>query len=121
MEKYKYFAALAEKKRLGAEDKAAIKEEAEELGITFNEKCNNCYHDAAVQIALHYKPEQKEEERPAQVVERGEYELQDGIDITIDSYKFGRLHVCQANCTPANAQLWLRAGLPARFFKHMPR
>ena len=123
MEKYKYFAALAEKKRLGAEDKVAIAEEAAELGIALNKKCSNCYHDAAVLIAVHYKPTDQVAEANEMVVEdqQGEYELQDGVDITIESYKFGRLHVCAKECTPANAKLWLQAGLSARFFKKLPQ
>lgn len=115
MEKYEYFAALALKKRFGAEDKKAIAQEAETLGIALNTTCSNCLHDAAVQIALHYKPK----EEPVKVEKNEGYALHDGIDITLESYKYGRLHVCAKNCTEANAKLWIAAGIPTRFFKHI--
>lgn len=116
MEKYEYFAALALKKRFGVEDKKAIAQEAEMLGISLNKTCSNCYHDAAVQIALHYKPEESQEE---QVNTEG-YVLHEGVDITLESYRYGRLHVCAKNCNEANSKLWIKAGIPTRFFKHIP-
>lgn len=116
MEKYEYFASLALKKRFGAEDKKAIVQEAETLGISLDRTCSNCLHDAAVQIALYYKPKGSPEEQRS----LEGYVLHDGIDITLESYKHGRLHVCAKNCTEANAKLWIAAGIPTRFFKHLP-
>lgn len=116
MEKYEYFSALALKKRFGAEDKKAIAQEAEALGITLDRTCSNCYHDAGVQIALYYKPKEQTEQTEA----LDGYVLHDGIDITLESYRFGTLHVCAKHCTPANAKRWIEAGIPKRFFKHIP-
>lgn len=113
MEKYNYFLTLAEKKRIGVEDKRAISEEAQELGIELNTNCTDCYRDAAMQIALHYKPQEK---KPT----GKHYELCDGIDITLHSYKYGELHICEKYCTDANAKKWIAAGIPMRFFKVVP-
>ena len=113
MEKYNYFATLAQKKRLGVEDKRAIKEEAYDLGITLNEKCPDCYADAAMEIALHYKPK-------PETPKGAHYELCDGIDITLHSFKFGTMRICQKYCTDANVKRWIEAGIPMRFFKTIP-
>lgn len=110
---YTKFAELAEKKRMTAEDKLAIEEVAQSYGLTLNKKCPNCYRDAALQIALANKPK-------AEPQADGEYELYDDVDITIDSYKFGKLHICPKNCTPANVKTWLAAGIPLRYFKKYP-
>lgn len=106
------FVALADKKRYTAEEKAEIEAKAQEYGIKLVKRCSQCYQDAAMQIALANKPQTQQE--------KGEYELCDGIDITLDSFRFGRLHVCPANCTPANARKWLDAGIPRKFFKRLP-
>lgn len=116
MEKYEYFAALVLKKRFGAEDKKAIAQEAYALGVPLNKSCSNCYHDAVVQIALYYKPSNSEKPK---VCESG-YVLHEGVDITIESYRFGRLHVCAKECNEANAKRWIEAGIPLNFFKHIP-
>lgn len=109
---YDKFRALADKKRLTSEDKETIEAEAVLLGITLDTKCPNCYHDAAVQIALAYKPSEEPQD--------GEYELCDGIDIVLDTYRYGRLRVNKQNSTPANIQKWLEAGIPLRYFKKYP-
>ena len=103
---------LADKKRLTAQDKALIETLAKEHGIALNKKCPNCYHDAAIQIALQLKPKESTED--------GEYELRSGIDITLHSFRYGTIHVCAANCTPANARRWVEAGIPLNFFKKYP-
>lgn len=117
MEKYEIFADLAEKKRFSAEDKAIIEQAAQEYGITLNTGCPNCYHDAAIQIALMLKPKNEPEQETEQA--NSEYELCDGIDITLHSYKYGELRINKANCTPENARKWREAGIPARFFKKL--
>ena len=109
---YDRYKQLAEKQRLTAAEKAEIEERAKELGIPMNKKCSSCYRDAAVQIALAYKPMEEQQE--------GEYELYDDIDITIHSFRFGELHVCPKNCTTVMARKWREAGLPLRFFKKYP-
>ena len=103
---------LSEKKRLTAKDKSLIEELAQTFGVTLNKNCPNCYRDAALQIALANKPRVEPQD--------GEYELCDDIDITIESYKFGRLHVCAKDCTADNARKWIAAGVPLRFFKKYP-
>lgn len=113
MEIYERYKKLAEKSRLTASEKAEIEAKALEYGITLDKKCPNCYRDAAIQIALANMPKKVEQEE-------GEYELCEGIDITIHSYRYGDLHVCQANCTPANARKWRAAGIPLKFFKRYP-
>lgn len=113
MEKYEHFKTLAEKKRLTAQDRAEILDAAEQMGIALNRTCSNCYHDAAVQIALALKP-------AGEPQTAGAYELYENIDITLESYRFGRLHVCAKECNEANAKLWIAAGIPLRFFKHLP-
>ena len=110
---YEKFKALSEKKRMTAQEKAEIEEVAQAYGLTINKNCPNCYRDAALQIALANKP-------TGEPVQDGEYELYDDIDITIESYKFGHLHICPKNCTPANVKLWLEAGVPLRYFKKYP-
>lgn len=112
---YERFKALAEKKRLTADEKAEIKAKAEEMSITMKKNCPNCYHDAAVLIALALKPEEPKAE-PAE----GEYELYPDVDIALESYKYGRMHICAKECTPANARKWRKAGLSLRFFKRYP-
>lgn len=112
MEKYDYFAGLAEKKRLTADEKQAIREAAEQEHIAINAKCSSCYFDAAVQLALLYKPKQE--------TEQGEYELREGIDITLHSAKHGVLRVNKANCTPENARKWIAAGCPRAWFAKLP-
>lgn len=112
MEIYEKFKAYAEKSRLTAEEKKEIEEAAESYGITLNKKCGSCYKDAAIQIALANKPERKQE--------AGEYELCDGIDITLSSFRFGSLRICKAACNTENAKKWIAAGVPLRFFKRVP-
>lgn len=109
---YEEFRALADKKRLSAADKVKIEEVAQAYGLSLNKNCPDCYRDAATQIALANKPKVEQEQ--------GEYELCDGIDITLDSFRFGRLHVCAKNCTPENARKWVEAGIPLRYFKRIP-
>lgn len=112
MEIFEKYKTLAEKKRLTAAEKAEIEAKTQEYGIVLNKRCSNCYRDAALQIALANKPKTEQE--------NGEYELCEGIDITIDSFKYGTLRVNKANCTPANARKWIAAGIPLRFFKRYP-
>lgn len=113
MEKYEKFAALAEKDKLNASDKKAIAAEADALGVEINPNCPSCYKDAAIQIALHYKPEHKTQTG-------SKYELFDDIDITIHSFKFGTMRCCNATISDDAARRWLAAGLPRRFFKTIP-
>lgn len=113
---YTKFKALSEKERLTADDKAAIEEVAEAYGLTINKKCSNCYRDAAIQIALANKPTEEPEAEP----EQEGYVLRDGIDITLHSYRHGKLHVCAKECTTENAERWIAAGIPLSFFKHVP-
>lgn len=112
METYERFKALAEKERLTAAEKAEIEEVAQAYGLTLRKNCSSCYRDAAAQIALANKPQTKQK--------AGEYELCDGIDITIESYKYGKMHVCAKECTKANAERWLAAGVPKNYFKRLP-
>ena len=113
MEKYEKFKALAEKAELTAEDKAAIMEEAGKHGIVLNKRCAACYKDAAVQIALAYKPAEAQPDA-------GGYELRDDIDVTLHSFKHGEFRVCKATLTKENAEKWIAAGIPLRFFKKLP-
>lgn len=110
---YEKFKALSEKKRMTAQEKAEIEEVAQAYGLTINKNCPNCYRDAALQIALANKPASV----PA---EDDEWELYPDVDITIESYRFGKLHVCPKNCTPANVKVWRDAGVPLRYFKKYP-
>ena len=121
MEEFNYFKGLAEKKRLTAADKAAIEEAAQTYGLTLNKNCPNCYRDAAIQIALVNKPEEVGTPLPdGAPKDAPEYELYPEVDIVIDSFRFGHMHVCAKECTPENARKWIAAGLPKRFFKHIP-
>lgn len=110
---YEKFKALSEKKRMSAIDKMEIEEVAQAYGLTINKNCPNCYRDTALQIALANKP-------ASEPAEEGEWELYPDVDITIESYRFGHLHICQKNCNPANVKLWLEAGVPLRYFKKYP-
>lgn len=115
MKKYDFFKALAEKAEYTAEEKETLATYAAEHGIAINHGCNDCYHDAAVQLALAYKPKEKKTETPC------EYELCDDIDITLHSFNHGVFHVCPALCTKENAEKWIAAGIPLRFFKKLPK
>lgn len=100
-------------------DRAYVAELADKKGVKLNKACPDCYVDAASQLYIIYKPKATkvtESEEP-----KSEYELNDGIDITLHSFRYGKLHVCQKNCTPANVKLWLAAGLPLQFFKSVPK
>lgn len=112
MEIYEKFKKLSEKQRFTAAEKAEIEEVAQAYGLTLKKGCPDCYRDAAIQIAI--------ANRPKTIQEAGDYELCDGIDITIDSYRHGHMHVCAKNCTNENARKWIEAGLPLRFFKRVP-
>ena len=116
------FEKLANKKRLTAADRQTIAEAAPRYGIEMNAGCSNCYHDAAVLIALAIRKENEPETKqndPADDTNVGsKMILREGIDIRISSYKYGELHVCQKECTPANIKLWLAAGVPLCYFEN---
>lgn len=112
MKNYDFFVKLAEKKKYTAEEKRTLETYAAEHGIEINKSCPDCYADAAAQLAIIYKP--KEEKKA------GGFVLRDDIDIVLDSYPHGRFHVCPATCTDENARKWIEAGIPRRFFAHIP-
>lgn len=112
------FEKLAEKKRLSAADRQVIAQAADEYGISLNKACSNCYHDAAVLIALKLRKAAKHEELNRVAEADKMMRLKEGVDITIYSYKYGTLHVCNKLCNPANVKLWIAAGVPMQFFEN---
>lgn len=114
MEKYEKIKAIAQKFKLSAEDKRFIEPLAIENGITINKGCSDCWRDAAIQLAIIYKPEQE-----AQPNACG-YELRPDIDVTLHSYKYGTMRVCPALVNEENVKKWLAAGIPLRFFTKTP-
>lgn len=114
MEKYEIFAALADKpmEQWSDEERDIVGKEAKEHGIKMNVRCKDCWRDAAVQLALIYKPEE-----PKEGV--GGFVLREGVDVMLHS-KHGDFHVCEATLTESNARKWLAAGLPSTFFAKMP-
>ena len=113
MEKYEIFAALADKQmeQWSDEERDMVGKEAKEHGIKINVRCKDCWRDAAVQLAIIYKPE-----KPKNGV--GGFALRDGVDVMLHS-KHGDFHVCEATMTESNARKWLAAGLPTTFFAKM--
>ena len=115
MKKYDYFKKLVEKATFTDEEKDALETYAEKHGISINHGCNDCYRDAAVQLALAYKPKEQPKANDC------EYELREDIDVTLHSFNHGSFRVCPALCTKENAEKWIAAGIPLRFFKKLPK
>lgn len=113
MENYEYFSQLAQKSRFSVDEKVVIKEHASQHGITINSRCSSCWKDAVIQLALIYKP--KEEGKPAEG-----YVLRDDIDCVLDSPRYGRMRINAALATEENVKLWIKAGMPFRWFKQVP-
>ena len=116
MEIYKKLKPIAEKFKLSAEDKKFIEPLAKEHGIEINKNCSDCWRDAAIQLLLIYKPETKVENPSA-----GGYELRVDIDVTFHSWKYGTLRICPATLTKENAEKWIAAGAPLRWFVKTPQ
>lgn len=115
MENYEKLVKIAEKFKLSAEDKRFIEPLAAENGIEIKRSCSDCWRDAAIRLALIYKPvEEKKEDTGCK------YELREGLDINLISYKYGKLHICAATLTEENVKLWRKAGIPKRFFTKYP-
>lgn len=112
MEIYEQIRAIAEKFKLSKADKEFIAPLAEKHGIEINRTCSDCWRDAAIQLALIYKPQDN--------TPLSGYVLREDIDITLHSFKFGTLHICPALCNEENAKKWIAAGAPLRWFKHVP-
>lgn len=115
METYEKLKSIAEKFKLSAKDKEYIAPLAEKHGITINKSCSDCWRDAAIQLAIIYKPA----EEATETSDSG-YVLRDGVDCIFDSYQYGRFRVCQALATEENVKKWLEAGIPLRWFKQVP-
>lgn len=115
MKKYEFFADLAEKpaNKWTDKQKELTRDEAAKHGIHLNTGCPDCYRDAAAQLALALRP--KEEPKDA-----GGYVLRPGIDVVLHSYKYGSFRICEATLTKANAEKWIAAGIPMRYFIKTP-
>lgn len=113
METYERLREMVEKSRLTKEDKVFIEPLAKQHDISLNKRCPDCWKDAAIQLALLYKP--KEEGKSA-----GGYVLRKGIDVTLYSYRYGTFRVCEATLTKENAEKWIAAGIPLRYFEKTP-
>lgn len=115
MKKYEFFAQLAEKpaKKWTTKQKELVRAEADKRGIKINEACPDCWADAAIQLAVALKPKPTPKEA-------GGFALRDDIDVVLESYRYGRMHVCKEELTEENARKWLQAGIPKRFFVKLP-
>ena len=104
----------SEKTTYTAKEKEKISKLAAENNIALNPLCPDCYWDAVAELYTISKPKQKEHDA-------GGYELRDGLDVTWVSSRHGEFRICAATCNAENAKKWLAAGVPSRFFKHMPQ
>ena len=116
MESYEKFEKLATKKaKYTAKERELIVQAAAEFGIRLNTLCPDCYHDAAVQIALKVR----EEKEPREAKNAGGYVLRAGTNVVLQS-KGRKFHVNETELTEENARLWLAYGLPAYYFEQTP-
>lgn len=106
MEKYEKMLQLAEKAKLTAKERELIVAECAEHDIHINTLCESCYKDAAMQLAVIYKPKD---------VQPGAYKLRDGLDVRFNGY-----HITADTITDELAQRILAQGFPERYFVEMP-
>ena len=96
--------------KLNAEQKAKVREYAQEYGVEFTPKgrCGSCYHDAA--MAIFNKIAESEAEVAAQTDTR-RYILRPGVDLW-----FGNIRVNEATITDALAEEILARGFNPKYF-----
>lgn len=95
------------------EDRAFVKEQAKEYGVTIKRAgCRDCYTDAAV--AIYAKIKEADGAAVTADIEpwkRTEYELRAGIDV----YWCGE-RVNAATATAENVARWIATGMPMNYF-----
>lgn len=105
MESAAWYRAKALWPSLAEAEKAAIRDDwreitGKEFSASFNPRCQNCYHDAAILIL-----------RAMNKQDNGGYELLPGI-----AFKFKGKVITQHNITPEAAEYWIRQDLKNRDF-----
>ena len=106
MEMYEKMLQLAEKSKLTAKERELIVSEAANHDIRINTLCESCYKDAAMQLAVIYKPKD---------VQPGAYKLREGLDVRFNGY-----HITADTITDDLAKRILAQGFPERYFVEMP-
>lgn len=102
-------ARVVKRGKTNADEKKTIAEECEARGIKLNQKCANCYIDAAA-IIYTQLPEQEKEEDGRKWV------LRPGVDVT-----FGGVRVCEATITDELAEKIVARGFSKMFFATYPQ
>lgn len=96
-----------------AKDREFIVGLSAEHGLRLNTLCKNCYIDAAVELYYKLSPEGPSEDA-------GGYSLLGGVDVVLH-HAGATWRVCAATLTKETAEIWLKHGLPKKYFATLPQ
>lgn len=104
MKHLKKLQAMVERGKLTAEEKQYIADLSIKYNLPFDpkSKCENCYHDQAILLALHLKNLEAQKDMPR---------LRDDIDVIINGVRINN-----ATLTPELVEKYRGKGLPEHWF-----